>query len=284
MLKTGIMRRIDDIDSDLLETRYVKSLVFGKGQIAVISGIPIYDSIIKSGDTFQILDEFQYRYNEQQIAIRYRYEDYISDKDMQATITGLGMNPDAFWLLIVFCFDYACDCCYNGIQIAKSAKEHISDLIDMILEKVEVSGKKVLLKEDMTLTLKMKGKSMSINSGKAIINIANILQNHMDEIEDSSFFKGKNDKYYEDFEESDSVQIWFFAKLMLYFFELHPEFKGRATKGSGISLNKHVLISNLIYYTGLSRNEKFLNDDETLKGYLRQYKNKDFKNRGSIYN
>ena len=94
--KTENMRRIDDIDSDLLETRYVKSLFFGKGQIAVISGIPIYDSIIKSGDAFQILDEFQYRYNEQQIAIRYRYEDYINDKDMQATITGLGMKVALF--------------------------------------------------------------------------------------------------------------------------------------------------------------------------------------------
>ena len=155
----------------------------------------------------------------------------------------------------------------------------------MITENMEVyNNAKILLKEDMTLTLKMKGKSMSITSGKAIINIANILEKHMDEIEDSSLFRGINDKHYEDFEESDSVLIWFFAKLFLYFFELHPEFKGRASKGSGFSLNKHVLISNLIYYTGLSRNEKFLNDDETLKGYLRQYKNKDFKNRGSIYN
>lgn len=279
------MKRIDDIESDLIETRYVKSMIWGKGEIAVISGLSIFDSIIKSSAGVMVLDEFQYRYNEQKIALRYKYEDYINDKDMQATITGLGMNPDAFWLLIVFCYDYACDCCYSGVQIAKSAKEHLSDLVNMITENMEVyNNAKILLKEDMTLTLKMKGKSMSITSGKAIINIANILEKHMDEIEDSSLFRGINDKHYEDFEESDSVLIWFFAKLFLYFFELHPEFKGRASKGSGFSLNKHVLISNLIYYTGLSRNEKFLNDDETLKGYLRQYKNKDFKNRGSIYN
>ena len=278
------MKRIDDVDSDLIETRYVKSMIYGKGEIAYISGLSIFDSIVRSSAGIMVLDEFQYRYNEQKIALRYKYEDYINDKDMQATVTGLGMNPDAFWLLIVFCYDYACDCCCQGIQIAKSAKEHLSDLVNMILENVEVSGRKALLKEDMTLTLKMKGKSMSIKSGKAIINIATILEKHMDEIEESSFFRGKNDKYYEDFEESDSVLIWFFAKLFLYFFELHPEFKGRTAKGSGVSLNKHVLISNLIYCTGLSKNEKFLNDDETLKGYLRQYKNKEFKNRGSIYN
>ena len=279
------MKRIDDVDSDLIETRYVKSMIWGKGKIGVISGITVFDSIIKSSGGFMVLDEFQYRYNEQKIALRYKYEDYINDKNMQATVTGLGMNPDAFWLLIVFCYDYACDCCIEGVQIAKSAKENLSDLVNMIAENMTISKNgKILLKEEMTLTLKMKGKSISIKSGKAIINIATILEKHMDEIEESSFFRGKNDKYYEDFEESDSVLIWFFAKLFLYFFELHPEFKGRTAKGSGVSLNKHVLISNLIYYTGLSRNEKFLHDDETLKGYLRQYKNKEFKNRGSIYN
>lgn len=279
------MKRIDDVDSDLIETRYVKSMIWGKGEIAVISGLSIFDSIIKSSAGVMVLDDFQYRYNEQKIALRYKYEDYINDKDMQATVTGLGMNPDAFWLLIVFCYDYACDCCYGGVQIAKSAKSHLSDLVNMITENMKVyCNGKIILTEDMTLTLKMKGKSMSITSGKAIINIANILEKHMNEIEDSSLYRGKNDKYYEYFEESDSVLIWFFAKLFLYFFELHPEFKGRAVKGSGVSLNKHVLISNLIYYTGLSRNEKFLNDDETLKGYLRQYKNKEFKNRGHIYN
>ena len=68
--------------------------------------------------------------------------------------------------------------------------------------------------------------------------------------------------------ESDSVLIWYFAQLILYFFELNPQFKGRAAKGSGISLNKNILISNLIYHTHLSLNKNFLNDDEYLKGYL----------------
>ena len=279
------MKRIEDIDSDLIETRYIHSMVAGKGQIANVCGIPIFDSIVKSQDSFQLLDYFQERYNEQKIAIRFKYEDYIKNKDMQATIAGLGMNPDAFWLLIVFCFDYACDCCYNGTQFKKSPKEQLSDLVDMIADNVvKTKNDKLELDKDMTLTLKMKGKSMTITSERAIIGIAYALNKCIDEIDTSLSYKDLKGSFYDKYEESDSVLIWFFAKLMLYFFELHPEFKGRAVKGSGVSLNKHVLISNLIYYTGLSRNEKFLNDDETLKGYLRQYKNKEFKKRGQIYN
>ena len=279
------MKRIDDIESDLIETRYVKSMIWGKGEIAVISGLSIFDSIVKSQDTFQLLDNFQERYNKGKIAIRYKYEDYINDKDMQATIIGLGMNPNAFWLLVVFCFDYACDCCYNGRQSKQFPKDTLTELVDMITTNTEkTTNGKLQLVKDMSLSLKMKGKSLNITSENAIIGIAYALDKCMDEMNNSLTYNEMRGGFYDKFEESDSVLIWFFAKLLLYFFELHPEFKGRATKGSGISLNKHVLISNLIYYTGLTRNEKFLNDDETLKGYLRQYKNKDFKNRGSIYN
>lgn len=279
------MKRIEDIDSDLVETKYVHNIVSGKGQIAVVCGIPIFDSIVKSQDTFQLLDNFQERYNKGKIAIRYKYEDYINDKDMQATIIGLGMNPNAFWLLVVFCFDYACDCCYNGRQSKQFPKDTLTELVDMITTNTEkTTNGKLQLVKDMSLSLKMKGKSLNITSENAIIGIAYALDKCMDEMNNSLTYNEMRGGFYDKFEESDSVLIWFFAKLLLYFFELHPEFKGRATKGSGISLNKHVLISNLIYYTGLTRNEKFLNDDETLKGYLRQYKNKDFKNRGSIYN
>ena len=277
------MKRIDDIESDLIETRYVKSMIWGKGKIGVISGITVFDSIIKSSGGFMVLDEFQYRYNEQKIALRYKYEDYINDKDIQATVTGLGMNPDAFWLLIVFCYDYACDYC-NGVQYKKSPGEQLVDLVDMIVDNtIEAKNGKLQLDKEMTLTLKKKGKSMTITSECAIITIANALMEYKGGKNTSHSLRDYNGSFYQKMEESDSVLIWYFAKLMLYFFEMNPEFKGRAIKGSGISLNKHVLISNLIYYTGLSRNEKFLNDDETLKGYLRQYKNKEFKNQSYFY-
>lgn len=276
------MKRIDDVDSDLIETRYVKSMIWGKGEIAVISGLSIFDSIIKSSAGVMVLDEFQYRYNEQKIALRYKYEDYINDKDMQATVTGLGMNPDAFWLLIVFCYDYACDCC-NGIRYKNSPREELVEFTDMIIENLIKKNDTFKFEKEMTLTLKMKGKSMSITNANTFMAIVYALETCKDELSDMPFLKGVGRDYYYHSEESDSVLIWYFAKLMLYFFEMNPEFKGRAVKGSGISLNKHVLISNLIYYTGLSRNEKFLNDDETLKGYLRQYKNKEFKNRSYFY-
>lgn len=66
-------------------------------------------------------------------------------------------------------------------------------------------------------------------------------------------------------------------------FEINPQYKGRAKKCTTVSLNKNILISNLIYYTRLSLNPNFLNDDEVLKGFFKQYKGKEIKARSGIY-
>ena len=84
-------------------------------------------------------------------------------------------------------------------------------------------------------------------------------------------------------EESNSVLIWYFARLMREFFELNPQFEGKRKKGETVSLNKNLLISKLIYYTHLSTNENFKFDAESLKGFFKQYKNKQIITRSDIY-
>ena len=69
------------------------------------------------------------RYNEKKIDCAYKYENYIKDNDIQATVKGLGMNPDSFWLLILFCYDYACDVCFTGLTYVDSPKKKIENFI-----------------------------------------------------------------------------------------------------------------------------------------------------------
>lgn len=277
------MKRIEDIFEDKPLYSYLKSLVFGKGVTGHDSiGNPLFDSIIKTSDSFMILELFQERFNDNQIAMRYKYQDYINDEEMQATITGLGMNPNAFWLLIVFCFDYACDKC-NGFYFKHykgSNVKEITDVVNAYTDKDE--NNKMSLTQEMTLTLKTKGRSVTITDDKTILAISACLEKNIDSIREL-IKKSRTKSEFELCEESNSVLIWYFAKLILYFFELHPEFSNRATKGSGKTFNKRILISNLIYYTRLSKNDKFLNDDETLKGFLKQYKNKQIEAFGNIY-
>ena len=133
----------------------------------------------------------------------------------------------------------------------------------------------------------MKGKTCSIDDEQALLAIFHWISKGVRELPENSplaIISGNNaDELLTYKEESDSVLIWYFAQLILYFFELNSQYKGRATKGSTISLNKNILISNLIYHTHLSTNKSFLNDDETLKGYLKQYKGKEVQAHSSIY-
>ena len=273
--------KIEDIFEDNPLYYYIKSLVFGKGIAGYDSlGNALYNSIIQTGDSFEVLEIFQERFNNNQIVIRYKYQDYINDNEMQDTIKGLGMNPDAFWLLIVFCLDYACDKC-NGFYFKRYKGSNVKEITNAINAYTDEKNKSSLTQK-MTLTLKTKGRSVTITDEKAILAISACLEENMDNI--SEFIKKSRPKSeFESCEESDSVLIWYFAKLLLYFFELHPEFTRRAIKGSGRTFNKRILISNLIYHTRLSRNDKFLNDDETLKGFLKQYKNKEIEAYGNIY-
>lgn len=70
------------------------------------------------------------------------------------------------------------------------------------------------------------------------------------------------------------------------FFNLEPynkQFNVRQKKGSTISLSKTLLISRLIYFTKLSKHNKFSEDEDVLKGYIKQYKDKRIDTANSIY-
>ena len=63
----------------------------------------------------------------------------------------------------------------------------------------------------------------------------------------------------------------------------NKQFNVRQKKGSTISLSKTLLISRLIYFTKLSTNKNFSEDEFTLKGYIKQYKDKRIDTANSIY-
>lgn len=281
------MKEIIDSIEDKALFQYIKSIIIGKGGTRLPDGNVVFSSKLKMSNPFMAIETFEDRYNNKEISCAYKYEDYIKDKDMQATITGLGLNPDAFWLLVIFCYDYACDVCFTGLAYIESPKRKIEKFLTKASDFIELKDGKPHFKKETSLTLKMKGKTCSIEDEQALLAILHWIYKGMSNLTEDSplaVISGNNaSELFTIKEESDSVLIWYFAQLILYFFELNPQYKGRAAKGSTISLNKNILISNLIYYTHLSKNDRFLNDDETLKGYLKQYKDKEVQAHSSIY-
>ena len=150
-------------DNNEKQFQYISSLLMGKGEpFYLLDGMHIYPNILNVNMPFETMHIFAERYNNGEILCPYKYENYINDKDLQATINGLQMDSDAFWLLAIFCFDFACSVCINGFTIKDSARRTIEKFINLTPED-EDSVMKLTLKTD-------KGK-MEIEDSHAITYI-----------------------------------------------------------------------------------------------------------------
>lgn len=268
-----------DCDNEQL-FKYIYSIIRGKGEpLRLKDGTVMFPSMINA-DPQRAIEAFEIRYNNDEIATRYTYEQYLSDKELQTVIHALKLDTDAFWLLVIFCFDYALDSC-GGLKLGDNSQDLIEKFI-RVAESVEESDS-----DKIQLTLKSDKSKITLTDGKALSTILQWIRQGYDSVEDktslSSFDKSDPQQMFSHNEESDSVLIWYFASLMRYFFELNPQYKGESKKCDGLSLSKNLLISTMVFNLGLSRNPSFRESDETIKGFFKQYKNKKIKTLGDIY-
>lgn len=258
--------------------QYISRLLVGDGKplLYLPDGTPIYPNKLNVNMPFDTMDIFAERYNNGEIPCPYKYEDYIKNKELLYTIKGLQMDADAFWLLVIFCFDFARSVCVSGHIVNDCAGRTIEKFINLTPDD-EKSAMKLTLKTD-------KGK-IEIENSRAISYILKWVKQAYEPNKDAirGWRAGELQDIFSLKEESNSVLIWYFAQLMKWFFELYPQFKGKRKKGETVSLDKNLLISKLIYYTKLSTNVNFERDTETLNGFFKQYKHKEIAAHSSIY-
>lgn len=267
-------------DGETSQMRYVYDIMYGEGEPYHNAdwSVVIYPSEVKLVDIPYAAEIFAERYNTGQIICPYKYEDYIRNGELQDTINGLGLDANAFWLLVMFSFDYACSMCFDSSIIAPTRGENIESLINLLPDDKDSKAK---------LTLKTSKGKYEIISHKTISLILEWIKRGYEQDKDSIGINtidiNNTSELFQSKEESDSVLIWYFAHLLKYFFDLKPQFKGKRKKGETVSLNKNILISKLVYYTQLSKNTNFLDDTDTLKSFFKQYKDKDIKGFSNIY-
>lgn len=206
---------------------------------------------------------------------------FFEDKEVQETITGLGLDVDKFWYLLLFIYDYTYEICVERIVMNESPKEQLVNFKEAIIENIKnlnADLKNVEFHNPISITLKIEGsKKIVIDDPTTIVTLCGFLTVNDNQfgnsLNNSSILNKRINGGFAAIPESNSVQIWYFAKTFQNFFDLNPHIKGKSTKGSTISLNKLLLISKLVYITGISKNDKFLDSVDTIKGYIKQYKN-----------
>ena len=228
------------------------------------------------------------RYNQNKLYGNFTYEDYIANEDIQNTLKGLGVDIDKFWFLLLFIFDYTCGTCLDGMKATGIGIEQLIKFAKAIADNhKEINQFGVSFKKPITISVKVEGKhQIVIDNTNAIGYLATTIINNLKEIEEHPWMQSQQVSITTNAEEKESVQIWLFYKMFNDFFNLSPYnklFNVRQKKGSTISLSKTLLISRLIYFTKLSTNKNFSEDEFTLKGYIKQYKDKRIDTVNSIY-
>ena len=229
------------------------------------------------------------RYNQNELYGNFTYEDYIANEDIQNTLKGLGVDIDKFWFLLLFIFDYTCGTCLDGMKATGIGIEQLIKFAKAIADNhKEINQFGVSFKKPITISVKVEGKhQIVIDNTNAIGYLATTIINNLKEIEEHPWMQSQQVSITTNAEEKESVQIWLgFYKMFNDFFNLSPYnklFNVRQKKGSTISLSKTLLISRLIYFTKLSTNKNFSEDEFTLKGYIKQYKDKRIDTVNSIY-
>ena len=260
-------------------------------EVAVLY-VPDYDIDHETGEQYiygtTALPLFIRRYNQNKLYGNFTYEDYIAKEDIQNTLKGLGVDIDKFWFLLLFIFDYTCGTCLDGMKATGIGIEQLTKFAKAIADnhkKINQFG--VSFKKPITVSVKVEGKhQIVIDNVNAIGYLATTIINNLKEIEEHPWMQSQQVSMNTHAEEKESVQIWLFYKMFNDFFNLSPYnklFNVRQKKGSTISLSKTLLISRLIYFTKLSMNKNFSEDEFTLKGYIKQYKDKRIDTVNSIY-
>ena len=204
--------------------KYIYNIIRGQGEpYYTPDGLPIYNSMVYLTMPFEAMDIFEERYNLGEIPCRYKYEDYIKDKQLQTTIEGLKLALMRFWLLVMFLFDYAYSICLSGFTIKDSAQRRIEKLIKLSTDDED---------SEMSLSISTSNGKMDIEDSRTISILMKWIKQGYDRDEEA--IKGYTVEETKDMfnlkEESISVLIWYFASLLKYFFEINPQFSGRAKK------------------------------------------------------
>lgn len=255
------------------------------------------DDLILDGS--KAIQTFKKRYNERLIEIPLTYKEYKSNQEIQTAILAFGIDVDKFWFALLFIWDYVNGLSWQVYEYKNTPANEIKQLSEIISKYEDNPNanpltEHITFKQELTLSLQVNGKTVhTINSPNTIKFILSFCKIHQDVLGPKDLLDENWDdniemtRYYTDKEPttlSSTKRICLFAQIFRQFFRTTLYIYTHYNPNKKSPYNITFLISQLIYLTGISENEDFLNDKTTLKGYLSKNKNFNWKARNKIYN
>lgn len=245
-----------------------------------IGNQPIQPAI---SDTLQIFTD---RYNNNLITEHFKYDNYIKHEQIQQFIKELDIDIDKFWMLLLFVYDYSYHYYIEGAEWKESPNEQILKFTTFIINNVEDFNENTgtTFAKPITLKLCVEGEQdIIIDNPTAIHYIASATEAEKKDVSNLQMMKRKN-KAQASTSTKDSPLIAYFAEMLLNFFNLQPQVVARRRKGAKHSQKEIDLVCQLIAFTKLSTKSCWTQtENDTLKAFLRQYKDFEPDTINSIY-
>jgi len=230
---------------------------------------------------------FKRRYNNGNLNVYFRYEDYIkansnNNESIIDIISALEIDPEKFWYLLLFISDYVSGSTLNTLQCNATPKQEIERLIDFIEQNEESVNRfnGVIPKQEMKLTLHIKGRTLNISNPNTLSAIAIICKQALSVVDKDSLLNiGTTTQT----DLADTKQIGLFTEMFRCFFNLYPKFTAKRKAGNNTTKSTLRLISKLAYLTKLTTNADYDSDDENLKGILKLYRKQKTDTINTIY-
>jgi len=206
----------------------------------------------------------------------FKYQAFLDNKDIIATIEGYELDVEKFWFALLFIYDITMD---FGINAADASKTDYDILVE-IEDYLENHPQAILyLSDDKELR---KSERYETNSPVILQNLRRFVKQELDKYQEPPQLKvWTEDILQRNYTESLSAaqQQVLMYKLFKVLFDLLGLPDLRAKKGETVSYSKMLLISRIIYFCRLTSNESFMFESSSLKGILKQYGDFDFNQR-----
>ena len=219
----------------------------------------------------EITSIFKDRYNERKLLKQNLYNEYI--QTVGYLLKSLELDADKFWVLFLFALDYSKSIFYEGLTVKATPMEQLQTLVDMIED----------ANEPMILSFKVGKKKMNVESPIALRFLADAIQNQLNIADNTPLYARECED--EAKQISDSPIIVYFTKILLAFLDTQDHIKAKRKRGAKFSTKEMDLVSKLVYFSNLSTNRTWIDiENETLKAFLRQYKDYKYPNNvSSVY-
>lgn len=223
---------------------------------------------------------FLQRLQDNKINPPFTYDDYCSNNDIIATIEGYGLNIEQFWFALLFIFDITMDFSSHAADISKADYEVLTEINDYLQQHPQawlyLSDDKALLKKNRYET----------NAPIIMENLRRYVKQEVAKYKEPPQEKwsqlGALQDNYTAGLNSSLQQVLMYKLYHVLFITLNlPDL--RAAAGGTVSYSKTLLVSRIIYFCRLTRNESFLSGDSSLRGILKQYGDFDFNTRSTKY-